>query len=130
MILDTSFLLDVMDREPGALARARKLSKDGTEAWMPTPALYELWRGVHLAARTAAEADRVVRLLRLFPIADFDAPAADHAGAVDAHLIRQGASIDPEDVMIAGIALARHMPVLTRNERHFTRIPGLEVITY
>ena len=52
------------------------------------------------------------------------------AGEVDARLLREGAPIDPEDAMIAGIALALGDVVLTRNVRHFSRITGLRVEGY
>ena len=65
-----------------------------------------------------------------FPTTSLDAVAAERAGEVDAHLLRQGAPIDPEDSMIAGIALASGEPLLTRNVRHFSRIAGLRIEEY
>ena len=92
--------------------------------------MFELWRGVYLATESAPEAERVAGLLAAFPSAPFDAAAAAIAGEVDARLVREGAPIDPEDAMIAGIALALGEVVLTRNVRHFSRIPGLRVEGY
>jgi len=119
-----------MDRDIAALERAKALDRDGADARIPTPAMFELWRGVHLAAESETEADRVAGLLAAFPTASFDAPAAARAGEVDARLIREGTPIDPEDAMIAGIALSLGEVVLTRNVRHFSRIPGLRVEGY
>jgi predicted nucleic acid-binding protein len=72
----------------------------------------------------------VTAILRGFPIAPLDAAAANPAGEVDADLIKQGAQIDPEDAMIAGIALEFRQPLLTRNVRHFSRVPRLQVESY
>lgn len=38
--------------------------------------------------------------------------------------------IDPEDAMIAGIALINDESVLTRNVEHFSRIRDLKIETY
>lgn len=119
-----------MDRDAGALERARELERQGADARVPTVAMFELWRGVHLAAESPSEAERVSRILASFPSAPFDAPAASRAGEVDARLIREGAPIDPEDAMIAGIALALGETILTRNVRHYSRIPELRVEGY
>jgi predicted nucleic acid-binding protein len=37
---------------------------------------------------------------------------------------------DYPDLWIAASAMARGIPVLTRNAKHFTQIPGLEVVAY
>lgn len=130
MILDTSFLIDLMNRDAAALSRAKALERSGEELRVPAPSLFELWRGVHLAAKTAQEAQKVTAILGGFPIAPLDAAAARRAGEVDAELIKRGAQNDPEDSMIAGIALVLGQPLLTRNGRHFSRVPDLQVESY
>ena len=130
MLLDTTFLIDLMDGEAKAIARAKAMEQAGTEVRIPTPALFELWRGVHLAAGSFAEASRVARALASYGTAPLDSTAAARGGEVDAILIRGGTPIDPEDAMIAGIALVRGDAVLTRSVRHFSRVSGLKVETY
>jgi tRNA(fMet)-specific endonuclease VapC len=39
-----------------------------------------------------------------------------------------GAGIEIRDAMQAGICLDARAPLVTRNVRHFTRVPGLEVV--
>ncbi len=97
---------------------------------IPTPALYELWRGVRLTIQPEREAEEVRYLLARFPTASFDAVAAERAGEIDAHLIRQGTMLDPEDTMIAGIALSLNEALVTRNVRHFAHVPGLRLVEY
>lgn len=130
MLLDTTFLIDLMDRDAGALARVKSLEREGVGARIPTPAMFELWRGVHVAAGISEETERVTKLLAAYPSSPFDATAAARAGQIDAQLIRAGTPIDPEDAMIAGIALAHGEAVLTRNTRHFSRIAGLRLEKY
>jgi predicted nucleic acid-binding protein len=42
----------------------------------------------------------------------------------------KGKAPDYPDLWIAACAVARGIPVLTRNAKHFTQIPGLEVVAY
>jgi predicted nucleic acid-binding protein len=50
---------------------------------------------------------------------DFDAAAADAAAAIAAQRQKTGRPADLRDTQIAGIALARHATLATRNVRHF-----------
>jgi predicted nucleic acid-binding protein len=130
MILDTTFLIDLTHRDAAALAKAKEIDAAGVPARIPTPALFELWRGVHLAKQDQSERARVLALLAAYTTAPLDADAARRAGEVDAAMVRAKTPVDPEDAMIAGIALAVGEPVLSRNVKHFGRMPGVRVETY
>jgi predicted nucleic acid-binding protein len=45
-------------------------------------------------------------------------------------MARAGHAPDYPDLWIAACAAARHVPVLTRNAKHFANIPELDVISY
>lgn len=53
--------------------------------------------------------------------------AALRAGAVFRELRSAGAQIEVRDAMQAGICLEAQVPLVTRNVRHFARVPGLQV---
>ncbi|MGO9320901.1 MAG: type II toxin-antitoxin system VapC family toxin [Solirubrobacteraceae bacterium] len=53
--------------------------------------------------------------------------AALRGGALLRELRAAGAGIDVRDAMQAGICLHAGAPLVTRNIRHFARVPGLEV---
>ena len=53
--------------------------------------------------------------------------AAVRAGALLRELRAIGAGIDVRDAMQAGICLEAGAPLVTRNVRHFARVPGLQV---
>lgn len=38
--------------------------------------------------------------------------------------------LDPLDAEIAGMALEERLPLITRNARHFERVPELEIVAY
>jgi len=52
-------------------------------------------------------------------IAAFDAAAAEHAGNLMATRQKKGHPIELRDTMIAGVVLARHASLATRNTTHF-----------
>jgi predicted nucleic acid-binding protein len=59
-----------------------------------------------------------------------DEELAERYGALLATLDRQGETVATTDLLIAATALADGARLVTRNGRHFGRIPGLEVVTY
>lgn len=129
MILDTSFLIDVLRGRDEVTDWERKL--DDTGGGIVTAiSVMELWEGIHLADSTDAEQERVGELLRGLTHAALDQARAMAAGEINAKLLEDGESIDIEDVMIAAIALDLGEPLLTRNAQHFERVPGLKIETY
>ena len=69
----------------------------------------------------------VTRELRILPL---DAKSALRAGRIEAALTEQGDSIDWADILIAAIAIENDEPILTKNAKHFGKVPGLQVETY
>jgi tRNA(fMet)-specific endonuclease VapC len=60
-------------------------------------------------------------------VAGFDRNAADRFGALGALLARRGVPIGTIDTLIAAHALALGLTLVTHNERHFARVPGLTI---
>ncbi len=54
--------------------------------------------------------------------------AALRGGDLLRELRTMGTGIEIRDAMQAGICLEARAPIVTRNVRHFTRVPGLEVV--
>jgi tRNA(fMet)-specific endonuclease VapC len=55
----------------------------------------------------------------------FDDRAAGEYGKLRDHLSRIGQMIGPNDLLIAGIALANGLTLVTHNTVEFSRVPGL-----
>lgn len=67
-------------------------------------------------------------LVSAVPVLSLDRESASRAASVRQELERSGLPIGMADSLIAGIALANDLPLLTRNRRHFERIEGLTLI--
>src|SRR5207244_1359558 len=61
-------------------------------------------------------------------VVPFDSIQADFAGRIRANLSQRGEMIDDLDVLIAAAAMDRSAILVTRNIKHFKRIPGLQVM--
>jgi tRNA(fMet)-specific endonuclease VapC len=70
---------------------------------------------------------RVQQLRLRFLSLPFDDRAAEEYGPLRAHLTNQGTPIGPNDLLIAAIALANGLTLVTHNTAEFRRVPGLQV---
>lgn len=124
LCLDTSALIAYLKgRDPGAAAVERAV-KDYT-CHVTAITVYELLFGVARAQKQIGEE----ALLGVMSVAPFDDAAARRAARLHADLISRNEDIGVKDVLIAAICLEHSLPLLTLNERHFSRVPGLQVLT-
>jgi len=70
------------------------------------------------------------RFLSPFPVLWPDIEVSWEASRIARRLAADGRSIGDHDAWIAAFGLRHQRPVVTRNERHFSCVPGLEVRPY
>ncbi len=87
----------------------------------------ELAFGARKSRRTAETLANVERFLAPLTSVPFDDRAADQYGVIRAELERAGTPIGGNDLLIAAIARAHDLTVVTRNRSEFERIAGLRV---
>jgi tRNA(fMet)-specific endonuclease VapC len=80
-------------------------------------------------ARSGKRADRVHRLVDTIAVLPLDLDSARKAAEVRQRLEESGGSIGMADSLVAGIALANDLPLMTRNRKHFEAVEGLRLIS-
>ncbi len=128
--LDTDFIIDLLRRKPDAEKKLEDLTLDGvTLATTPLNAS-ELYQGAYNSGQPMEEAKKVRRLLETLEILEFSIAASETFGKLSTELKRIGNEIGVFDLLIASIALVHGETLLTRNDRHFSKVPGLAVENY
>jgi tRNA(fMet)-specific endonuclease VapC len=118
-IADTDVLIDYLAGK-GEADAVERLLRLGT---LRTTVIsrFELLSG----ARSPMQLALLVQLLGAVPSLDLDDAAADEASAIRRSLERSGKGIGMADSLIAGIVKRNGGTLLTRNRRHFERVPGI-----
>ena len=130
MILETSFLIDLMKGRPEAIALAEDLDRSGVPTYLAAPALFELWVGVGRAARRREETEAVEDLVATFDVMAMTDEDAREAGLLQARLGRRRRTMGTVDVIVAGMAKARGHPLIT-GDRSFSAVADeIEIRTY
>lgn len=119
-----------MRRDADAVQKAKALSDTSVSILVGTPTIFELFVGVGLSLRAGEEKEKVLNALKSLPHLPLDGESASQRGAIYAQRIREGVKIDPEDAMLAGIAIQNNEPLLTRNKRDFAGISDLKLEFY
>jgi predicted nucleic acid-binding protein len=123
ILADTDVLIDYLANvQPFADIVRSFIASDELQTSVIT--YFELLSG----ARRDSRGDRTRRLVALLPVLPLDRDAAERASVVRQELERTGQGIGMADSLIAGIALANQLPLLTRNRRHFERVPALILV--
>lgn len=123
IVADTDVLIDYLAGTQPVAEQVRIYAESDT---LQTSAItcFELLSG----ARGNKRGDQVRRLVTAIPVLPLDREAAAVAAVVRQRLARNGASIGMADSLIAGIAMAHNLPLLTRNRKHFEHIEGLRLL--
>lgn len=126
-LLDTNAWIAYLRQNNPKLVRT-VAQMNPTDIALCSVVLGELWYGAYHGALTkqAANLALIARLRQRFAPLPFDDFAAEEYGKARDYLASRGTPIGPNDLMIASIALANGLTVVTHNTSEFSRVPGLK----
>ncbi len=87
----------------------------------------ELLYGARHSKRVEANIQLLTQFFKPLISLPFDDRCAEEAGQIRADLVAQGKPIGPNDLLIAAIARAHDVILITHNTREFSRITGLRL---
>ncbi len=125
IILDTNVLSALMRKAPEAPVVAWLDRQPAESVWITSITLFESRLGLALLSKGRRRQALEAAFSRLLEedlenrVLDFDGAAATEAASLAAERQKAGRPVDMRDTQIAGIALARHATLATRNVRHF-----------
>jgi predicted nucleic acid-binding protein len=125
ILADTDVLIDyLLGIQP--MARQVRLYAEASRLSTSAVSCFELLSGAGQNKR----GDDVRRLVAGMAVLPLDVESATRAAAVQRSLKAKGFSIGMGDSLIAGIALANGLQLLTRNRKHFQQVEGLDVVSF
>lgn len=125
-LLDTNVCITYLNGESIALQR-RLQSVDLQEMAVCSVVKLELFFGAMRSHNPNDAWRRQQRFLSVFVSLPFDDFAALIAGRIRAQLANLGTPIGNNDLLIASIAMANNLTLITHNTGEFSRIEGLEI---
>lgn len=125
MFLDTTFIIDLLARDPDAEAKRDALIGASGPVGLSTLTVFEIGVGLR-----DGERERFETVLESLSVIPPGVPEVWRAVSIQQALRDDGEQIGVIDVLIAGTAAERGEAVLTRNVDEFARVDGIDVETY
>lgn len=127
-LFDSSFLIDLMKHDPGAIRKAREVDETAYIKAISAVTVHEVLRGFfYLGNREKIRlAESVISKFEVIP---YTPEIARKSAEIDAELIKTGEAIPFSDIAIATTAIFFDLTLVTRDE-HFRRIRGLRIEEY
>jgi tRNA(fMet)-specific endonuclease VapC len=125
-MLDTNACIRYLNgRSPGLKSRLDTVAESDVVVCSIVKA--ELFYGAARSRDPARTRTSQEQFLSRFVSLTFDDAAADADGRIRAGLEARGQLIGPNDLLIAAIALANGISLITRNTDEFSRVTGLHI---
>ena len=129
MLLDSTFIHDLVRQDDAAVAMLEDLIDEGTPVTISPLTVFEV--GIGLRGDAAGLRERFQGVVDELDTAPLGARQAERALAIQHRLYDHGEPIGAVDVLLAGTAATLSDPrVLTRNVDEFVRVEAIDVVTY
>lgn len=119
MIIDTDFIIDVLNGVERALGRSVELDRDGVPERVPAPVYYELFIGAGYTDSPDDELPKIEGVVGSKPYVPMTEGIARKAGHLKGQLKAAGDDVGIGDTKIGATAIVLDEPVLTRNTDDF-----------
>jgi tRNA(fMet)-specific endonuclease VapC len=125
-LLDTNICIYLIKKQyPEILSKLLRVGFD--KIGISTITLAELEYGVANSNRSFEAQTALLEFILPFEILDFNYTAASFYGKIRKELKDKGQPISDMDMLIASIAMANELIVVTNNEKEFKRISELKI---
>lgn len=129
MLLDSTFLHDLIRAETAAVTKLDELVDDETAITVSPLTVYEV--GIGLRSDAASLRERFQGVVDEIETAPLGVRQAERALAIQHRLLDRGERIGAVDVLLAGTAATLSDPrILTRKVDEFERVGAIDVETY
>ncbi len=128
VLLDTNTLIYFFKQQGHVAAHLQQLP--ASRVALPSVVLFELEYGLLRSTKPQAQQRGMEAAVAAYRVLPLDAKSAKAAAWVRHTLELAGTPIGQGDQLIAGIALANDLTLITRNTREFSRIPNLRLANW
>jgi len=124
-LVDSDWIVDALAGVDSALKVLEELSEEGLAVSIIS--VGEILEGAYGFPDPDSHRLRFRQFLSGFNLLDLSEPVMEVFARIRSELRREGQLIPDFDLLIAATALHHNLVLVTRNTRHFSRIPGLRL---
>ncbi len=126
-LLDTNTCIQHLRYGPASPVTKRIAAANPGDLAVCSVVVSELLYGARRSKDVVKSLAEVRKFCRQFPSLPVDDAAAEEAGEIRADLAAKGTPIGPNDLLIAAVAVANGLTLVTHNTAEFSRVVGLKL---
>ena len=128
VVIDSDLIISYLRKKPKFSVKYLNRLLDNEESLKTTIFNYaELLEGAYLTNNVPKNLRYIKEFLENFEILSFQLPDASLFSQIHAQLLKDGTPVGDMDVLIASIVLNNNETLVTRNIKHFSKIPMLKI---
>jgi len=125
VILDTDFIIGYLREAPKIIEILSNYEKNETKLKTTIINVGELYKGANLSVKIKENITKIENFLKKVEVLNLDVTIMKIYAKISADLRKKGEIIGDYDELIASIIIHHKETLLTRNVRHYERIPEL-----
>tara|TARA_Y100000310_G_scaffold345501_2_gene465692 strand:- start:92 stop:472 length:381 start_codon:yes stop_codon:yes gene_type:complete len=126
MIIDSDVLIDFLKDDKRTVAKIKEI-EEVEELKTTSINTFEILKGFFALNK---KEENIINFINNLMILDFDFQSSEKAAEIFDELRKRGEIIDTLDLFIASIAIVNNETLITRNSKHFQRIPELKITEF
>jgi len=123
-LVDSDWVVDYLAGKQQAMAFLSSLAKEGIAVSIIT--LGEIYEGIYYGRDPQKSEEGFRKFLRGVAVIPLNRTIMQRFGYIRGDLRRRGQLIGDPDILIAATAIYHDLTLLTRNKKHYERIPNLK----
>lgn len=127
-LIDTDIIIYSLKNNENVIRNFKRYSLEPKAVSVIT--IGELLYGAYKSQRKIENLGKVNRIADIFPVIEISMTIIDTFAHLKSDLTTKGTVIDDFDLLIGATALSMNYTIVTNNEKHFEKIPGLEIINW
>ena len=128
-VLDTDILSEFLRGNPKVIAKVDEHLKNFGFISLSIITYYEMLNGL-LYKDAKKQIERFKEFIELNKVLPLTIKTVDISANIQADFRKKGIVIGHTDTLIAGVAIASGLQLVTNNTKHFKRIKGLEIANW
>ena len=125
VILDTDFIIGYLREAPKIIEILSNYEENKTDLKTTIINVGELYKGAYLSAKVIENIEKIDKFIKKVEILDLNIEIMKIYAKISADLRKKGIIIGDYDELIASITIHHNETLVTRNVRHYERIPKL-----
>ena len=124
-ILDSDILIGYLRNKPNCLKIINDLRSDEISIKTTVFNVAELYQGAYLSSKCEENKIKIKKFLNTLTVLEFNQKDAEVYSKISIELRKKGESIGDFDELIGSMAITRAETLITRNIRHYEKIPDI-----